>query len=66
MTHQIEDRHLHHTLIEVCCPVFDDLDCDNLLRFQILTLDDLSKCSLSQHIQDQVSIPARQSAAHSC
>lgn len=65
MTHQVEYRHLHHTLVKIGCPILDNLDCDNLLRFEILTLDDLSKSSLAKHIQDQISVPASQLAAHS-
>lgn len=57
-THQVQDRHLHHTLVEVCGLVLDDLDGNNLLRFQVLALDDLSECPLSQHIQNEVPVPA--------
>lgn len=57
-THQVQDRHFHHTLVEVRGLVLDDLDGHNLLRFQVLTLDDLSECSLSQHVQDEVPVPA--------
>ena len=55
-THQIQDRHFHHALIEVRCPVLDNLDCDNLLRFQVLTLDDLPKRTLTQHVKNQVAV----------
>ena len=55
-THQIKHRHLHHTLVEVCCPVLDDLYCDNLLCLQILALDDLSEGTLTQHIQNQIAV----------
>ena len=54
--YQIEDRHFHHTLIKVCCPVLDDLDCDNLLSLQVLTLDDLTECSLAEDIQNEIAI----------
>jgi len=57
-THQVQDRHFHHTLVEVCGLVLDDLDGNNLLRFQVLALDDLSECPLAQHVQDEVPVPA--------
>ncbi len=56
-TYQIQDGHLHHTLIEVCCPVFDHLDGDNLLRLQILTFHDLTECALAENIKDQIAVP---------
>lgn len=56
MTYQVQNRHLHHTLVEVRGAVLDDLDCDDLLGLQILTFDDLPKRTLAQHIQDQISI----------
>ena len=55
-THQIKHRHLHHTLVEVCCPVLDDLYCDNLLCLQILALDDLTESTLTKNIQDEVPV----------
>lgn len=57
-THQVQDRYFHHTLVEVCGLVLDDLDGNNLLRFQVLALDDLSECPLAQHVQDEVPVPA--------
>lgn len=56
MTYQVKNRDFHHTLVEVRCPVLDDLDRDNLLRLQILTLDDLPERALAQHVQNQVPI----------
>lgn len=47
VTYQVKDRHLHHALVEVRSPVLDDLDGNNLLGLQILTLDDLPECALA-------------------
>lgn len=58
-THQIQDRHLHHTLIEVCCFVLDDLDGDHFLRLQILAFDNLPKSALTQHIEDEIPVPMK-------
>ena len=57
-SYQIEHGHLHHALVEVGGPILDHLDGHNLLGLQILALDHLSKGALSQHIKDQISIPA--------
>ena len=54
-THQVEDGHFHHTLVEVGRLVLDDLDGHNLVRLHVLTLDDLAERALPQYIQDQVS-----------
>lgn len=54
--YQIEDRHLHHTLVEVCCPVFDDLDSYNFLCLQILTLHNLPESALTKNVKDEVAI----------
>lgn len=54
--YQIEDRHLHHALVEVCGAVLDDLDGNDLLCLQILALDDLTKGALSENVEDQVTI----------
>lgn len=56
-TYQVENRHLHHTLVEVCRAILDYLDCDDFLRLQVLALNDLPKCALAQYIQDQIPIP---------
>ena len=56
-THQVEDGHFHHTLVEVGRLVLDDLDGHNLVRLHVLALDDLAERALPQYIQDQV--PAR-------
>ena len=55
-TYQIEDRHLHHTLVEVGRSVLDHLHGNHFLRLQILTFDDLPKGALPENIQDQVAV----------
>lgn len=56
-TYEIKDGNLHHALIEVGCPVFDDLDSHNFLGLKVLTLHDLSEGTLTENVQDEVSIP---------
>lgn len=55
-TYQVQYRHFHHTLVEVCGPVLDDLDSDYFLCLQVLTFDNLAERSLTQHIQNEVSV----------
>jgi hypothetical protein len=55
-TYQIQNGDLHHTLVEVCCPVFDNLDCNHLLGLEILTFNHLSECTLTKHVEDQVTV----------
>jgi len=55
-TDQIEDGHFHHTLIKVRSPVLDNLDCDHLLRLEILAFDNLPKSTLPEDIENKVSI----------
>lgn len=57
-TDQFENRDFHHTLLKVRRLVLDDLDCDDLMRVHILTLDDLSECTLTENIENQISIMA--------
>ena len=52
--HQLEDGDLHHALVEVRGLVFDDFDGNDVVRFEVLTLDDLAKGALAEHIQYQV------------
>ena len=49
--YQVQDRNFHHTLIEVCCSVLYYFDGYDFLRLQILTLDDLPKCTLPEYIE---------------
>ena len=56
LVQQVKDRDLHHTLVEVCCSIFDHLDSDHFLSLEILAFDDLPKCSLSKYVQNQISI----------
>lgn len=55
--YQVKDGNLHHTLIEVCCPVLDNLHRYNFLCLEILTFDDLAKGALAEHIEDQIAVP---------
>ena len=55
-THQIQDRNLHHALIEIGGTILDDLDCDYFLRLEVLAFNDLPECSLTKDIQDQIAI----------
>ena len=56
---QIQHRHLHHTLIEVGSAVLDNLDGNDFLCLQILTLDHLSEGTLTKHIENEVPVPER-------
>lgn len=58
-SYQVQDRNFHHTLIEVCSLILNDLHGNNLLGFQVLALDNLTKCPLAQHVEDKVTIPYR-------
>ena len=55
--YQIEDGHLHHTLIEVGSSVFDNFDSHNFLCSEILTFDDLSEGTLTENVENKVSVP---------
>lgn len=57
MTYQVKHGDLHHTLVEVGGAVFDDLDGHHFLGLEILALDDLSKGTLAQNVQDEVPVP---------
>ena len=54
VTYQLQYGHLHHTLVEVRWLVFDDLNCDNLVRLHVLAFHDLTKCSLTEDIENEV------------
>ena len=56
LSYQIEDRHFHHTLVEVGCPVLHYLYCHDFLSFQILALDYLTESSLAKDIEDKVPV----------
>lgn len=56
-THQIQNRHFHHALIKVGGSVLDDLDGDDFLRLEVLALDDLSKGSLAEDVENEVAVP---------
>jgi hypothetical protein len=56
-SYQVQNRHLHHALVEVSSAVLYDLHGNNLLGLEILAFYDLSKCSLAQNVQYQVPIP---------
>lgn len=53
-TYQFKDSHFHLTLVQVRWLVLDHLDSKELVRAHVLTLDDLAKCTLAEHVQDQV------------
>lgn len=53
---EIQHGHLHHALVEVCSPILYHLDCYDLLCFQILTLHDLPESTLTEDIQNEISI----------
>lgn len=56
-TNQVQHGNFHHALVEVSGAVFNNLDCDDLLGLEVLTLDDLSKGTLTQDIEDQIAVP---------
>jgi hypothetical protein len=58
-TYQVQYRHLHHALVEVCSAVLDDFDRNNLLRLEVLALDNLAEGALPKHVENEVPIPAR-------
>lgn len=53
---QIENRDFHHTLVEVCGPVLDNLHCNNLLGLQVLAFHDLTESTLTKDVQNEISI----------
>lgn len=55
-SYHFQDGHLHHTLFGISCLVLDHLDSYDLLCFDILALDDLTKCACTQYIQDHIPI----------
>jgi hypothetical protein len=55
-TYKIQNRHFHHTLVKVGRFVLHHFHRHNFLSFEILTLDDLSKGTLTQDIENKVPI----------
>lgn len=53
---EVEDRDLHHALIEIGGSILDNLDCDHLLRLQILAFDYLAEGSLAKNIEYEIPI----------
>lgn len=45
--YQIKHRNFHHTLVEISCAIFNDLDGYNLLRLEVLAFDYLTKSTLA-------------------
>ena len=56
-THKIQNRHFHHTLVEVSSAVLNHLDRHHFLRLQVLTLDNLTKCPLSENVEYKITVP---------
>ena len=56
LSYQIEDRHFHHALVEVGCPVLHHLHCHNFLSFQVLALDYLAESPLAEDVEDKVPV----------
>lgn len=50
LVEHLQYRDLHHALIEICGLVFDNLDGNDFVCSNILTLDDLAKCTLAENI----------------
>jgi hypothetical protein len=55
--YQIQYRHLHHALVEVCCTILDDFDGNDLLGLQVLALDNLAEGTLAENVENEVSVP---------
>lgn len=56
-SYQVQNRDLHHALVEVSSAILDDLHGNNLLCLEILAFHDLAECSLAQNVQYQIPIP---------
>lgn len=54
--YQVQHGNFHHTLVEVCGAVFNDLDGHDFLRLEVLALDDLAESTLTQHVEDEVAV----------
>ena len=55
-TYQLEDSNFHGTLIEIRRLVLDHLDSNNLVRPDVLAFRDLPERSLSEDIENEVSV----------
>lgn len=44
-------------MVEVCRPIFDNLNGNDLLGLQVLAFDDLTECSLPKNVEDEISVP---------
>lgn len=53
---QVKDGDLHHGLVVVGGLVLDDLDGNDFVRLHVLALDDLSKGTLTEKVEDEVSV----------
>lgn len=60
MPYQVQNRDLHHTLVEVGRAIFDNLDGNNFLGLEVLTFDNLAKGTLAQNVENKVSVPILQ------
>jgi hypothetical protein len=58
VAYQVQDRDLHHALVEIRRPVLNNLDGDHLLRLQVLALDDLTERALPEDIENEIAVPA--------
>lgn len=53
---QIQDCNFHLALIQVCRLVLHDFDGTDRMCSHVLALDNLSECTLAEHIEDEISI----------
>lgn len=56
VTYQVQNRNLHHTLIEVSSAILHHLDGYNLLRLEVLAFHYLTEGSLAENIKNEVTI----------
>lgn len=57
-TYQVEDGNFHHTLVEIGGLIFHNFDRHNLLGLEVLTFDYLTKGSLTQNVENQITVSA--------
>ena len=53
--YQFQNSDLHHALVKISWLIFNHLDSDDFMRLHVLTLYDLTKRALAQHIQNEIS-----------